>query len=215
MKKILTTIFALTVLFGYGQNYVIYKGDSINKIDNNGYRQGAWQFFDDTNNIRISIKINNDIPSDTIYYYQKDFLVFIYIHSKSDTIKYIYYNKSQKYIGYFTNENEFYNTEDTLIKSKIKSYIYYEIFPFYYGGETAFYDYLSKNLDKYFTKGNAKVGFNLDNTGRPTDVEIIKGNNKKLNEFCVKIIKEMPRWQAGYQGGAIVKVPFVIPINVN
>lgn len=215
MKQI---VVALGIMFNVmslmGQTYVTYNEAKINRIDNSGLRQGVWDFYDEQSGIRVSTRIKDDVAGDTIFFFRNGALKFTYIKSKSDTTKYFIDDDGLVCNGYFTLHDIFYCKDDSVTKKKIEKYIFCDIFPFYYGGNEALYDYIRMKMGKApkGELGKIKVGFMLDNAGRPTEVKINESDNPHLNEFCLKIIKEMPRWQAGYQGGAIVKVPMVIPL---
>ena len=163
--------------------------------------------------MEVLIKINNDIPSDTIFYFQNEELKFMYIKSIPDSNKYFINGKGIVCTGYYTNDNPIYCKGDSILKNKIKDFLMFEIFPTYYGGQPAMDDYFKDKITNgpKNQKGKVKVGFTLDKTGRATEIKINESENKKLNAFCIDIIMKMPRWQPGYQGGSIVTVPFVLP----
>jgi TonB family protein len=202
---------------GVGQNYIVQNGDTINRVDEKGRRQGLWNFFDSKTLTKVAIRIKDDAPGDSILFYRNEKLQFIYIKSKADTSTYIIQDGTTNCKGSFTLKNILFCQSDSVSKKKIKDYIFFEIFPSYYGGESAMYDYIKKrslNAPKN-EKGRVKVSFILDKTGSPTDIKIIESENAKLNAYSIQIIQEMPRWQPGYQGGAIVNVPLVIPLKFN
>jgi TonB family protein len=207
----------LLVQHGVGQNFIVQQGDTINRLDEKGQRQGQWNFFDSKTLTKVAIRIKDDVPVDSILFYRNEKLQFIYIKSKTDTSTYIIHDGTTNCRGSFTLKNILFCQTDSASKKKIKDYILFEIFPSYYGGESAMYDYIKKRtLDAPKNeKGRVKVSFVLDKTGSPTDIKIIDSENSKLNAYSVQIIKEMPRWQPGYQGGAIVNVPLVLPLKFN
>lgn len=216
MKKI-TIIFSIIILSSLtvlAQDFIMQNGEKINQIDKNGLRQGVWNFYDSKSTMKVSIRITNDIPSDTIFYFQNEELKFMYVKSQPDSNKYFINGKGIKCEGYYTNDNPTYCKGDSISKEKIKSFLMFEIFPTYYGGQTAMTEYFKGKIinGPKNEKGKVKVGFTLDKAGRPTDIKINESENEKLNDYCIDVIKKMPRWQPGYQGGAIVTVPLVLPL---
>ena len=186
-----------------------------NRIDENGKKQGKWGVYDSRNFIWVTLRFKDDIPSDSIFYYRRDSLKFTYIKSQTDTNHYIINDGETACEGYFTLHDIFYCLEAHVPRKKIFEYINYEIFPLFPGGPDAMNQYLAFKMKKAPKKqsGNVDVEFVINNSGRPTDIKIHKSDNPRLNEFCLKMISGMPNWQPGYQGGALVSVPFSIPLK--
>jgi len=100
--------------------------------------------------------------------------------------------------------------------------------PEFPGGNNAFYDYLDKNVilpdgfdKKYYLKKNKNeyvpisVGFTIDVDGSITNVKIIDGDNEMLEKKAMEIVKNMPKWNPGYQNGIPIKVQYAIPVRFN
>lgn len=209
-----SVILALSFYQLNAQASIIWQGDTINRVDVNGGRQGLWQFADNAAGVKIAMHFKNDIAGDTIRYFENNLLRLVYIKSKTDTSRYIYYDAKFMCTGLFTRTAIDYCSNDKSTNEQIKKFILYEIYPVYYGSRTAIGEYLGEKVQSFppDQTGTVKVGFTLDKTGKPTEVKINSSENEKLNSYCIRAIQEMPRWQAGFQGGAVVTVPMVLPI---
>jgi TonB family protein len=103
-------------------------------------------------------------------------------------------------------------------ENSVKEFTIVEIMPQFPGGETGLRRYLQQNL-KYPVKarnkgieGKVYISFAVSETGRVTDVEVLKGIDPECNNEAVWIIKGMPEWEPGTQQGKPVSVRFVIPV---
>lgn len=201
-------------LSGMAQDFIVSHGDTINRTDVVGRRQGLWAFTD-AKGIKVVMHFRNDYLTDTIRYYEKGALRLLYKRSGPDTTYYAYYNGKFSCSNYFTADTINYCSDQPAARAQIKRFITYEIPPSYYGGDTAMRSYLKKKIKEFPAdqKGTAKVSFTLDEAGRPTQIRIESSENPELNAYCIKAIADMPRWQPGYErGGSVVRVPMVLPI---
>jgi TonB family protein len=195
------------------QDFIISHGDTINRTDVRGRRQGMWTFTD-VKGIRVEMQFRNDFPIDTIRYYEKNALRLVYKRSGPDTIYYTYSNGKFSCSNYFTADTINYCSDQPAIRAQIKRFITYEIPPSFYGGDTAMRSYL-KNKMKDFPecqKGTVKVAFTVDEAGRPTQARIQSSDNPELNNSCLRAVLDMPRWQPAYENGNITREPKVVPI---
>lgn len=94
-----------------------------------------------------------------------------------------------------------------------------EVFPVFPGGEAALLRYLSENA-RYTTaareqgvQGIVYLSFVVKVDGSIGEVTVLRGLGFGLDEMAIKIVKAMPRWQPGYQGGKAVSVNYTIPIR--
>jgi protein TonB len=53
----------------------------------------------------------------------------------------------------------------------------------------------------------------VDKDGSINDAKIIKGVTAGMNQEALRVVKMMPRWNPGMQGGEPVKVLFNVPIT--
>ena len=85
-----------------------------------------------------------------------------------------------------------------------------EVKPEFPGGEMAMYEYISEQLqypDDAFDmgiEGSVDCAFVVRKDGTITDVEATQGSWPSLKEEAVRIIKTMPNWTPGKQGGVEV-----------
>jgi TonB family protein len=72
--------------------------------------------------------------------------------------------------------------------------------PFYPGGKDAMQVFVSKNQlypnkdSSKKTGGTIQIGFTVDKEGLLSNIKVLSGNSKKLNEEAVRIVKLMPNW---------------------
>ena len=93
-----------------------------------------------------------------------------------------------------------------------------ESMPGFPGGESARIRYLNENI-KYpqmaresGIQGRVFVTFVVEKDGKVTDVRVLRGIGGGCDEEAVRVIKNMPRWNAGKQRGKPVRVQFNMPI---
>ncbi len=96
-----------------------------------------------------------------------------------------------------------------------------EIMPQFPGGQTAFTEYLQKNI-KYpkAEKRNGKDGtvyvkFIVMKDGSIDSVRVVKGveGAPGLSEEAVRVIKAMPNWTPGTMNGRPVRVEMTLPLK--
>jgi len=108
------------------------------------------------------------------------------------------------------------STTDTVIDDFL---LMPEIFPEFPGSEKAMLSYLSNNI-KYPQEarrngisGIVFVNFIVDENGKVTAVECLRSPHQLLTEEAMRVIKTMPTWRPGMQGGKKVKVKMSLPVN--
>lgn len=62
--------------------------------------------------------------------------------------------------------------------------------------------------------GVIEVGFVVDEEGRVTKPEVLKGIGAGCDEELLRLIKAMPKWEPGEQNGVKVPVYYVLPLNL-
>lgn len=99
-----------------------------------------------------------------------------------------------------------------------KVYNFVEISAEFRGGFTALSDFIDQNL-KYPAKareleieGTVTVKFIIERDGRITNVELLRGIDKELDEEAVRLVSSMPKWRPGKIGRA-VRQSYVLPIS--
>ena len=63
------------------------------------------------------------------------------------------------------------------------------------------------------TEGMVVVSFIVRKTGEITDVEIAREIGNGCGAEVVRMVKSMPDWVPGFQGGRPVNVMFKLPVN--
>jgi TonB family protein len=61
--------------------------------------------------------------------------------------------------------------------------------------------------------GRVYVNFTIRRTGIVSEVKIIKGVHKILDDEALRVVNEMPKWKPGFQRGKPVSVSYNLPIN--
>ncbi len=91
--------------------------------------------------------------------------------------------------------------------------------PVFPGGEDALRTYIAGNVKypdvakKEGIAGKVIVTFVIDESGKVTDVKVVRGVHKLLDEESVRVVSGMPAWQPGKEKGKAVKVQYTIPIQ--
>ena len=94
-----------------------------------------------------------------------------------------------------------------------------EVMPEFDGGEAALAKYLQKNIvyperaKQMGIEGKVYLSFVIDSYGNVNEVKVLRGIGGGCDEEAVRVVKKMPRWKAGKQGGRPVKVQFNLPIE--
>lgn len=81
------------------------------------------------------------------------------------------------------------------------------------------YSYLGEEVDypdmafDNNIQGKVYVQFVVEKDGSITDVNVIKGVHKTLDNEAIRVVSGMPKWKPGKQRGKAVRVRYTIPIN--
>jgi len=62
-------------------------------------------------------------------------------------------------------------------------------------------------------QGRVYVEFIISENGEIADVKIARGVHPLLDNEALRVVKSMPKWKPGVQGGKKVSVNFHVPIN--
>src|ERR1051326_504513 len=89
------------------------------------------------------------------------------------------------------------------------------------GGMTELFHFLQKNIHypslekESGIQGKVILTFVIEKDGSIDDVEVIKGvpGGKALDDEAVRVVKMMPKWTPGMQGGKTVRVKYALPIK--
>lgn len=94
-----------------------------------------------------------------------------------------------------------------------------EVSPSYVGGMAEMYRFLSKNINypsaaqRSNIEGRVFISFVVEKDGSITGVEVLKGLGFGCDEEATRVVKMMPKWNAGKQNGNPVRVKFTIPVS--
>ncbi|MDW3194062.1 MAG: energy transducer TonB [Cytophagales bacterium] len=86
------------------------------------------------------------------------------------------------------------------------------------GGMQAFYSFLSKKMKypkqarRMGMEGKVFVQFVVNEEGKMTDLEVVRGIGVGCDEEALRVMKLAPDWNPGKQRGRPVKVRMVVPI---
>lgn len=93
-----------------------------------------------------------------------------------------------------------------------------EEMPTPFGGLSAFYKYLSKNLQypaqakRLGIEGKVYMLFVVEKAGALTDIAVQKGIGAGCDEESIRVLKNAPKWNPGKQRGRPVRVRYCFPI---
>lgn len=94
-----------------------------------------------------------------------------------------------------------------------------EQMPHFQGGEQKMIQFIKENLRYPQTAkenniyGRVVIQFVVNKDGTISNISIIKGVDKSLNEEAIRLTKSMPRWVPGKQNGKVVPVYYSLPIS--
>ena len=100
-----------------------------------------------------------------------------------------------------------------------KVYTAVDVAPDFKGGIAAFYNFLGRAIyypavdREHHITGKVFVTFVVERDGLLTDVKIVKGVSKTLDEETLRVIKLSPKWIPGSQHGVAVRVKYTVPVN--
>ena len=110
-------------------------------------------------------------------------------------------------------------TDDKQITEEQEAFVVVEQMPEFPGGQKALLRWISKNL-KYpdiaaenGITGTVVVNFVVDTDGGISHVKILRGIDPSCDEEAMRVVKSMPQWKAGKQGGKAVRVYYTLPIK--
>ena len=94
-----------------------------------------------------------------------------------------------------------------------------EVMPSFPGGQSALFEWLSKNIkypvvaEENGVQGRVIVTFVVERNGSITDVQVVKSVDPSLDKEAVRVVKAMPHWIPGKQNGSAVRVKFTVPVT--
>jgi TonB family protein len=91
--------------------------------------------------------------------------------------------------------------------------------PEFPGGDTAMMNFIAVNTEypeiarENNIEGRVYITFIIDASGNVTNVSVARGVDPNLDEEAKRVVKLMPAWKPGKQGGQAVAVSYIIPIE--
>ncbi len=112
-------------------------------------------------------------------------------------------------------------TTKTTKKADASSKVYevVEQMPTFPGGDAALMKYLAENIkypvsaQKAKEQGRVVVQFIVEKDGTVTGVKTVRSVTPALDAEAVRVIKAMPKWTPGKQGGQPVRVNYNVPVS--
>lgn len=112
-------------------------------------------------------------------------------------------------------------TENNEQKAENESEKIYEIveqMPSFPGGDAEMMKFIADNLEypenaqKKGIEGRVVVRFTVSATGEVQDAKILRSLDEECDKESIRVVKSMPKWTPGKQGGKEVAVYFTLPI---
>jgi len=93
--------------------------------------------------------------------------------------------------------------------------------PQFPGGEKALLQYLNNNIEyprlarQEAIEGRVILQFVVGADGNISNIEVVKGLGRGLDEEAIRLVKNMPNWEPGRQRGRPVRVKYTLPVTFN
>ncbi|MET3978417.1 TonB family protein [Mucilaginibacter sp. UYP25] len=90
--------------------------------------------------------------------------------------------------------------------------------PSFPGGQTAFSQYLAKNIKypaeavKNKVEGRSVLTFVVEKDGSLSDIKVIRSLGSGTDEEAVRVLKGSPKWKPGVQNKRLVRVQYSVPV---
>jgi protein TonB len=94
-----------------------------------------------------------------------------------------------------------------------------EVYPDFEGGMKGWEKYLRRNLrypydaQEQNKQGKVFISFVVEKDGSISNVTLVRGVHKSLDEEAARVIKKSPKWKPGIQNGRAVRVRYNMPIS--
>lgn len=96
--------------------------------------------------------------------------------------------------------------------------VWAEQMPEFPGGDAALHQYLGKNINypelavENDIQGTVYLRFVVTKSGTVGEVQLVRGVDPLLDEEAIRVVKKMPKFKPGMQGGRNVPVWFSLPV---
>ena len=94
-----------------------------------------------------------------------------------------------------------------------------EQLPSFPGGESAMYEWLGKNIVypviaiENRIQGRVTLQFVVEKNGEIGDIKVLRGVDASIDKEALRVVKSMPKWIPGRQGGTPVRVRYTLPVQ--
>ena len=127
------------------------------------------------------------------------------------------------YISYGQTNEELEAIKNNPVQQQDSVHTMVEQMPEFPGGNMEMNIFLRKNILYPFKElqngisGTVYVSFIVEKDGSITDVKIMKGvaGGPGLSREALRVVRLMPNWSPGKQGGKLVRTIFTLPIKFN
>lgn len=98
-------------------------------------------------------------------------------------------------------------------------FVVVEDMPVFKGGDKALMKYIAEHVvypeiaKENDIQGKVFVKFVINEKGKVTNVQLLRGVDPLLDKEAIKVIESLPDWKPGRQSGKNVKVSMQVPIN--
>ena len=119
-----------------------------------------------------------------------------------------------------TTNNNATNNKPAATNNSSQLYLFAQTMPSFPGGEAKLREYIIKNFNypdyerTHGISGTSNVSFVVEKDGSLTDIKVVKGVPKGsgCDAEGIRLVKQMPKWKPGIQGGKVVRVQMSLPI---
>jgi TonB family protein len=218
---------AFFLFFGFqsqGQSYELVGGDTINRIDTAGKKQGLWKYWDNNLALALVCHYENDSPVGKQTYYQKNKTVLELepVKGKSE-LSWRYFGSGKLVQGKLRKNKkgkfEFVNVKGEKLKTQEIRILtdLMELDASFQGGYYELFRYFKAHIkyprtpEQLKKEGIVEISFQIKEDGKIGDVRLLSGFDVECNEATLECVKSMPRWRPatkmGYSFESLVKVP--------
>lgn len=101
----------------------------------------------------------------------------------------------------------------------VKAFEEVDVKPQFPGGDAAMYEFIGSNMVyppaavEKGIQGRVVVRFVVAETGDIENIEVLRCPDASLADEAVRLVKSMPKWEPGKQGGVNVPVYFMLPLT--
>ena len=107
----------------------------------------------------------------------------------------------------------------TAVETGEKVFDVVEQMPAFPGGQAALIKWISENVkypsiaEENGIQGRVVCSFVVERDGSVTDVKVVRSIDPSIDKEAVRVLKKMPRWNPGRQGGSPVRVKYTVPVT--